>query len=191
MATKVLDSFGYRYIINQKGNSILFDCQTPGREADAPGEWWRSRFAIFEDSRVLTIESFLTDALYNAARRNWVLELTCLINEAFPTGCFAFSWQHGWVQYRSHVSFDNREVTHGEVEALLNSISYPIRVWERAFEYRHSPTDPRTALEASLHQLDGLEYGVGKTTMKALLKVSSAESTPEVAESVSPNLSLV
>lgn len=184
-----LDHFGYKHIINKKGTSVIFDVVTPGPVV------WRSQGVIYESSKVLELNVFATDEGYREDRERWVLELACRATNTFPTGAFAFRWGYGDVRYRTCLSFGQREVNNLEVEELLNSTAFPLRVWHDAFQYRHAKVTPEAALNAALIRLDGYEQEtVSNATRRALLTVEKSKDGAVCLEPLhipSPTLTLI
>lgn len=184
VAERALYGFGYRFTVNRKRTSILFEARTPETG-------WRSRFAIYEEPRVLTVEAFVTDARYHPARRPWVMELAWRATDALPTCCFLFDADFGWVKYRSVMMFGDREATVPEIEAFMHAMAYPLRVWQEAFAHRHSKVSAKDALHASLIKLDGFEGVVTNSIRRALLKVSANTGEIRPSAESGPTLTLL
>lgn len=170
----VLRAFGYRFTTNRSGTSTLFEAITEG------GVSWRSRFASFEASRVLEVSSFVTDDLYHPSRTQWVHELACRASEAIPLGSFLFRWGEGSVRYRTHVAFNDGAITTDAVARLLNSLAFPLQVWQAAFRLRHSKATPEAALNAALIRLEAFEgEDVSNATRRALLTIVHSRKSPD------------
>jgi len=184
-----LKRFGYKHFRNKKGTSIIFDVVTQGPVV------WRSQCVIYESSKVLELNVFATDDGYREDRGRWGLELAGRASDVFPTGAFIYRWNYGDVRYRSCVSFGQRQINNQEIEELLNSASFPLRVWHDAFRHRHSKVTPEAALNAALIRLDAYELEtVSSATRRALLKVEKSGFVSGVSDAVAlpqPPLTLI
>lgn len=161
----VLLNFGYRFQCGEDEGDIRFQLQTT--EAT-----WRSQFIVNEDERIVRLYAYLTDEGYPNTLHFRVSELVHRLNEQIILGHFGFDWDSGSVSLHLAEDFRGRECSSLDIERMLNTVAFPIGLWQFAFAKikrpEIKPTDAFSAamIEAEANEGDAI---VSKATRKALL----------------------
>jgi hypothetical protein len=161
----VLLTFGYRFQRGNDDDDIRFQLQTT--EA-----CWRSQFIVNEDERIVRLYAYLTDDGYSENLRNRVGELVHRLNEQIILGHFGYDWDSGGVSLHLVEDFRGRECSSLDVERMLNTLAFPIGLWQMAFgKIKRPEIKPIDAFNAAMIEADAVEEDadVSKGTRKALL----------------------
>jgi hypothetical protein len=136
------------------------------------GRVLRSQIVIHEEERLARLYVYL-DLSYSPARRPWVCELVCRLNDSLVAGNFDFRWDSGDVHFRHSLDFRGCEATPEAVEGLLGLSAYPLRLWEHAFKHVSKRKVPaQAAVEAARIAAATSELkNVSKPTRRALLEL--------------------
>lgn len=156
---------GHKYGSNGLG-SFVFEVIT-ARTAS-----WRTQGIVYEASRFVEFNIFVTDDLYTEDRREWVAELAARMTDNVPAGAFVFRFDEGDVRLRVVRTFrEDEQITPAAIIHTLEQVAFPLRLWERAFAYRYDlAVAPQMALEAALMAEDAYEgAGLSKTASKAIM----------------------
>jgi hypothetical protein len=151
--------------------SIIFKVVTDGAAT------WRSQAIMYEAEKFIEFNIFVTDELFLESRSAWVAELSARFNDAVPAGCWIYRYDEQDVRFRVVRTFRNEaEITADAIAHLLETVAFPLKLWERAFSYRYDEdVAPQDALEISLIALEAFDGdGLPNVVMRAVLSVSGA-----------------
>jgi len=141
---RCLQAFGYQMDPTSTDADIRFYCHTDRGT-------WRSQYLVHESARILCLFIFLTDDGYPIDRQGWVVELISRMNDAIAVlGNYTLQWETGAALYRYAVDFGERDIELATVSDMLDSLAFPLDVWQRAYRHVHaSNISPADALHAS------------------------------------------
>jgi hypothetical protein len=166
---KCLQSFGYSYHTAGEGADYRFECVV---EEGVP---LRSQLVVDEENHLLRHFVFLTDCGYPSARMPWVAELAARLDEAVAIlGSIGFDWNTGTAFYRYGVDCrDQLFLLPDDIERILNSAAFPVKVWRLAFgNIDRLAVTPKAAATAALIEA-GADCALPVTdeTRRALLRL--------------------
>jgi hypothetical protein len=139
-----LVEFGYRFAEVKDGTEFRFEIATE------VGRQFRSQLIVHAEEGMVRLYVYLDDLQYLPGRRGWVVEAVARLNECVVLGHFDFRWDAGTVQYRTALDGRRTQVEPANIEDLLNSAAFPLRLWahvERQLPKRK--VTPRDAVEAA------------------------------------------
>lgn len=173
--------FGYRYFTHRRTGDLRFFCKTPDEE-------YRSQFIISEEEKLLRFFIF-TDDFFPVEWKPRVYELVHRVNEIVVLGGFAVMWDEQEIFFRISADFRACEPSVESVEHLMNSASFPLKLWEKAFRYlKKGKASPRECVEAARFALDVHdEDEVSKGAKKLVMQVregagNEGEKNPEASD---------
>lgn len=185
----VLDGFGYKYQRRDAGGDLRFRLFT---EAEVS---WRAQFLLSRQADLLRLIVYLTDTPYREDRQHEVGDLVHRLNDDIVViGNFALSLYSGGVTFRSSLDLRRQSLDACTVENLLNTSSFPIRVWSHAYALVRTGGSARSALNAALVLVGDFEDAfVTRAVRKMLLRVERGGTHEDVydAPNVGPALSIL
>jgi hypothetical protein len=138
---------------------------------------WRAQALIYPIERFAEFNIFVTDELYSPDRTSWVAELASRMTDNVPAGAFVYRYDEGDVRLRVVRTFREGEaITPEAIVSLLETTAFPIKLWQRAFSYRHDPAlGPQDALEIALvaEEVDD-GSGLSVAATRAILRLETA-----------------
>lgn len=139
---------------------------------------WRTQGLVYEESRFVEFNIFVTDDLYPDNRRGWIAEMAARMTDCSPAGAFVYRYgEEGDVRFRVVRTFQADEpITPAAIVHILETTAFPLRLWERAFAYRYDlDVAPQTALEAALIAEEAYDgSGLSKPARKAIMAAAMA-----------------
>lgn len=144
---------------------------------------WRAQALIYKAEKFVEFNIFVTDDLFSVDRRDWVAELAARMTDNVPAGAFVYRYDESDVRLRVVRTFREGEPINAEaITSLLETTAFPLKLWQRAFAYRHDPAiAPQEALEAALiaeECYDG--RGLSTAATRAILRVEDGQEMPLV-----------
>jgi hypothetical protein len=142
---------------------------------------WRAQTLIYATERFVEFNIFATDDLYSEDRREWVAELASRMTDNIPAGAFVFRYDEGDVRLRVVRTFrESESITPEAIVSLLETTAFPLKLWQRAFSYRHDPAlSPQDALEAALVAEEAYDgSGLSAAATRAIMRAQTAQGTP-------------
>lgn len=161
----VLRAYGYSY-----QSPTPHDFRFTALSGD--GNRWLTQFLVYEDEKLVRLRVRLTEEPYLAHRQPWVMELAGRLDEEIGVcGSFEVSWDRGSVAYRTFRRFYADEQFHTRIPNMLDTLSFPLQVWVRAFRFiERAKVSPAAAVSAALVEVDCHEHpNLSKEARRALL----------------------
>jgi hypothetical protein len=141
---------------------------------------WRSQGIVYEAEKFIEFNIFVSDSLYREDRSSWVAELAARMTDAIPAGAFIFRHGEGDVRFRVVRTFREGEpITAEAIISILETTAFPLKLWQRAFAYRHEPSiAPQEALEAALIAEEAYDgSGLSNAATRAILRIEDGQET--------------
>lgn len=142
---------------------------------------WRTQGIVYEAEQFVEFNIFVTDDLYPEDRTAWVAELAMRMTDNIPAGAFIFRYDEGDIRFRVVRTFREGEpITPEGIVSLLETTAFPLRLWQRAFAYRHDPAiSPQDALEAALVAEEAYDGpGLPEAATRAIMRAQTVQGTP-------------
>jgi hypothetical protein len=168
-----LNDFGYPFEV-KSGSDFRF------RLCTDPKRFWRSQMIV--DGDIIRSITFLTDDLYLSHQRQFVLETACRLNAmASVLGGWHFDWDSGSCEYRFGLDLRGVSDVRQSITQALNTVAFPVKLWERCFARRDSRHSVRAAVNASLIELSASNHqAVSDDTRRVLLRVVDGGKSPKL-----------
>lgn len=162
--SKALNTFGYSFDV-KNGTDFRFRLCTDRKR------FWRSQMIV--DGDIIRSITFLTDDFYLSHQRQFVLETVCRLNAvASVLGGWHFDWDSGSCEYRFGLDLRGVSDVRQSITQALNTVAFPVKLWERCFARRDGRHSVRAAVNASLIELSASNHqAVSDDTRRVLLRV--------------------
>lgn len=125
---EALDRFGYAYDQPTPGDFRFYLATGPDLKK------WRAQILV--ERGVIRLTVFASDKEYRATRQYFVRDLAERLNYQIAVfGYFAFDWATGSTELRQALDIRHERFTAERFEAFLNTLAFPLSIWDRAYAY--------------------------------------------------------